>query len=83
MARRRPFCTLSRFKLLQVGQGANLCRWPRVHFVLSLCHATQLTVHQGRSTPLPTMWYDHLVFRYYVFLLNAVSGWKPVRWPWS
>ena len=29
----------------------------------SLCHATQLIVHQGRSTLLPTVWYDKLILR--------------------
>ena len=41
---------------------ALLCRWPSVLLGWSLCHATQLIIHQGRST-LATMWYKHLVLR--------------------
>ena len=52
----------SRF-LYSLGPRAHLCRWSRVHFGLSLCHATQLIVHQCRSAPLPTICYEHLVAR--------------------
>ena len=52
---------------------AHLCRWPSVHVGGSLCHATQSIVHQGCSTPLPTMWYEHLVLTYCVLLLNRES----------
>ncbi len=45
------------------GSGLVCAAWPNVHLGVSLCHATQLIVHQGRSTPLPTMWYEHLVLR--------------------
>ena len=52
------------------------------------CHVSQLIVHQGCSTPLPTMWYDHLVLR----LSASVESRKLFldgslclagRWPWS
>ena len=36
-------------------------------------HATQLIDHHGRSTPLPTIWYEHLVLRCYVFVLSQES----------
>ena len=39
-----------------------MCLWPRVNLGCALCNATRLIVHQGRSTPLPTMWFKYLVF---------------------
>ena len=72
IARQRPFCTLSRFKLLQVY------RWPNVHLGLSLCRATQLIVHQGRYTPLPTMWYLFWGVKCFCWIKKDVSEWKHV-----
>ena len=42
----------------------NRCRWPSVHLGWSLCPAPQLIDHQGRSTHLPTMWYENIVLRW-------------------
>ena len=63
MARRRPFCTLSRFRLLQVDQGS--------FELLAKCSFGMIPLSPHSvdrsprvSTPLPTMWYEHLVLRW-------------------
>ena len=52
---------------------AHLCHWPSVHLGWSLCYATQLIVHQGRSTALLEMCYEHLVLSCNVLLLSQES----------
>ena len=54
---------------------AHLSRWPRVHLGWSLCHAIQLIVHRECPTPLPAMWYQHLVVRCkMLFFTKAIYG---------
>ena len=69
IARQRPFCTLSRFKLLQVDQGSSVplakCSFGIIPEPLSR-HSIDL------STPVPTMWYEHLIC--FCWVKKAVSG---------
>ena len=69
MARQRPFCTLSRFKLLQVDRGSSV-PLAKCSFGMIPLSRHSVVDHQGRSTPLPTMWYEHLVLRWLELLLN-------------
>ena len=56
---------------------AHLCRWPSDHLGLSLCHATYLIDHEGRSLHYPQCRYEHLFLRCYVLILGQESCiWK-------
>ena len=72
MARHRPFCTLSRFKILQVGKGSSV---PLTKCSFGMIPRSRHSVDrdQGRSTPLPTIMRAHNVVRSSCFEVVSAS----------